>query len=169
MPNRAQSAGSRGCSDNMSQVDISQQAVSFLLAVALGAAAGVFYCFFCSLRKIGRNRPRQVFFQDIIFWLCLTVATYCLLILRCRGEIRFFVYVGMLLGFCLFRLVLFKYFIAFFSAVFAFLGFAFRPARAMFGHILKLFSALGAKISDFGKKWCKKIKKPRKKVLKATQ
>ncbi len=153
----------------MSQVNIADQAVSFLLAVALGASAGLLYCFFCALRISGRNKTYQVFVQDVLFWLLLTVATFCFLLLRCRGEVRGFVYAGMLAGFLLFRLSLFSFCKKAMLAVLKFVDFICRPIRGFFARSLALAAMLGVKILEIGKKCCKKFAKKPKKGLKAEQ
>ena len=153
----------------MSQVNVADQAVSFLLAVVLGAAAGLLYCFFCALRLSGRNKTYQVFLQDVIFWLILTVSTFCFLLLRCRGEFRAFVCIGMLAGFLLFRLTLFLPCKKLLLAVCNFLELVCRPIRTLFSRVSLLCAALGNKIFEIVRKCCEKIAKKPKKGLKAEQ
>ena len=151
----------------MSQVNVADQAVSFLLAVALGAAAAVFYCFFCALRQAGFKRPLQIFVQDMAFWLVLMVVTFCFFLIRCRGEIRGFVYIGELAGFVLLRLVAGKYIIKLFLWLISFFRLCLRPPAAFFALVSRLAVALGGKIGNFGKKVGKKIRKWLKRGLKA--
>lgn len=93
----------------MTAVDPAGQAVTFLLSVVLGAVLALYYCFFKAMRLVGSKSWATVFFQDIFFWVSAAVVTYCFFILRCRGEIRFFVYAGMLIGFTLYRVLLTKF------------------------------------------------------------
>ena len=91
---------------DMTPVDPAGQAVSFLLSVALGAGFGVWYCFFKAVRQVCPAKTLTVFFQDIFFFLTSAVVTYCFFILRCNGEVRFFVYAGIVMGFTVFRVLL---------------------------------------------------------------
>ncbi len=151
----------------MSQVNVTDQAVSFLMAALLGAAAEVFYCFFCALRRHGANKRWQVFVQDIAFWLIIAVATFCFLLIRCRGEVRGFVLVGEGLGFLVLRLLLSEAIIKFFLVLFAAVDFFRRPMMRLLGRLAAAFSAAGTFLGQKAKIWCKKIKKGRKRDLKA--
>ena len=168
MPKAARKAAEwLGCFGSMSQVNVADQAVSFLLSVALGAALGMLYCFFCSVREWGRRGVWQVFWQDMVFWGVCFVATFSFLLVRCRGEVRGFVYIGELLGFGLFRIVLFRLCVKIYLAVFRFLALLCRPFRAVFRCCCGAGATLVDKMGKFGEKWYKKFAKGRKKDLKA--
>ena len=99
----------------MWEINSSDQAFSFLLSAALGAAGCVFYCVFRAVRRERRCGRLRIFFQDLFFWLVAAVVTYCFFLLRCCGEVRGYIYLGELAGFTLCYVLLSKPLTAFFG------------------------------------------------------
>ncbi|OJU15409.1 MAG: hypothetical protein BGN88_07825 [Clostridiales bacterium 43-6] len=82
------------------------QTTSFLVAAAMGFAISLIYDVFRILRLFAKPEPVSVFIQDIIFSLICAFLTFGLLIVRCQGEIRWFIFGGELLGFLICRFTL---------------------------------------------------------------
>ena len=74
------------------------------MSVVLGAALGVVYDVFRVFRIVfpPAKKSGAVLVQDIIFWLIYGFAIFCFSTLAARGQIRFFVFFGSLLGFVLY-------------------------------------------------------------------
>lgn len=87
---------------------VSQQTSFFLMSVVLGAALGVVYDFFRVFRIVFplAAKTAAVAVQDIIFWLIYGFCIFCYGTIVCRGEIRFYVILGSLVGFVLYILTL---------------------------------------------------------------
>ncbi len=95
----------------MWEISITDQLLSFVLSIALGAFLCLTYDVLRAVRKNGFNSFWTVFFTDIFFWLFSAILTFLLLIARTNGEIRGYVLIGELLGFVIFRLLLSKVFL----------------------------------------------------------
>lgn len=78
------------------------------MAVVLGAAMGIVYDCFRALRIIFPPAAGNgaVLVQDIIFWLIYGLFFFCYSTFFVRGEIRFFVFLGSILGFVLYILTI---------------------------------------------------------------
>lgn len=78
----------------------------FLLSVPLGAALGVVYDCFRVLRVLfpPAAKPKAVFAEDVIFWLIYGFCVFCCGAVFARGQVRFFIVFGSLLGFVLYLL-----------------------------------------------------------------
>lgn len=87
---------------------VSQQTSLFLLSVVLGAALGILYDCFRVLRIVFPPAAKSgaVALQDIVFWLVYGFCIFCYSTIIGRGQIRFFVFFGSLLGFVLYILTL---------------------------------------------------------------
>lgn len=78
------------------------------MAVVLGAALGVVYDCFRVFRIVFPPAAKSgaVVLQDIIFWMFYGFCIFCYFTIAGRGQIRFFVFFGSLLGFVLYILTL---------------------------------------------------------------
>ncbi len=76
----------------------------FLLSVVLGAALGVLYDVFRAFRVIfpPAAGKKAVILEDIIFWLIYGFCLFCYSAMFARGQIRFFMFFGSLIGFVLY-------------------------------------------------------------------
>lgn len=83
---------------------ISQQTALFLLSVVLGAALGVVYDCFRVFRIVFPPAAKNaaVVVEDIIFWLIYGFCVFCYSAVLARGQVRFFIVVGSLIGFVLY-------------------------------------------------------------------
>jgi len=79
-------------------LSMSGQAALFLSTVALGFLLGFVYDLFRIARKTVPHRPWVVQFEDILFWLVVTLLMFYFMLHRNYGEIRFFSIAGAALG-----------------------------------------------------------------------
>ena len=148
----------------MSPLNSADQALDFLLAVALGLASGLLYCFFCALRSVGKNGRLAVFLQDILFWLFEAVAAFCFLLLRCRGELRGYVFFGLAAGFALFRLAAHGICLKIFRSVLLLLAKIIAPLGAFLAGGAKIFASVLGNFCKRAKKGAKKFQKAKKRL-----
>jgi len=77
------------------------QAATFLLTVGLGFAFGIFYDIFRCLRRIFKLKVLFGAVLDMFFWLAVTAALFFFLLYINFGQLRMFVFLGLLIGFVL--------------------------------------------------------------------
>ena len=83
---------------------VSQHTSIFLISVVLGAALGIVYDCFRVLRIIFPPAAKRgaVIAEDIIFWLIYGFCIFCYAAAYARGQVRFFMFFGSLIGFVLY-------------------------------------------------------------------
>lgn len=91
--------------------------ISFLVAVATGGILCLIYDFFRILRIAFKSKTITVFFEDLLFFFICGVVTYCVLLLRCSGRLRFFIFAGEVIGFIIIRLTLSRLIVLVFTRV----------------------------------------------------
>ena len=96
----------------MWEISNSGQAFSFLLAVVLGGIFCLFFDVFRSIRKNFEHSILAVFAEDILYFAVITPITFCFLLATTNGELRFYVFFAMLLGFIITRLTVSRVFMA---------------------------------------------------------
>jgi len=102
---------------------MSSQAAAFLASAAFGAVLGIFFDIFRVLRRLFRHKTAATAAQDALFWVASTIVLFLLLLHLNNGEIRGYLFLGLLLGAIIYNMTLSRYFIAlmlvFLRAVFA--------------------------------------------------
>ncbi len=93
----------------MWEIDLLGQCITGAYAVAVGFVFAFVYDIFKGYRKSVSCSRLSIFFQDIAAAAFLTLITFLLLIARCNGEVRAFVFIGEFIGFTLFRLILSRF------------------------------------------------------------
>ncbi len=90
----------------MSEIEVhfTEQAASFWIAAAVGAALCLLYDVFRILRLARRPSSLAAFFQDVAWFSVSAVVTYGLMLVRCKGEVRAYALLGEALGFVICRL-----------------------------------------------------------------
>lgn len=90
------------------QVYAPDQLLLFLKALALGACVGVFYDVFRILRIAVNTHSLIIFFEDIIFFIVSAVSTFLFIFHVNSGQIRWFIFLGLILGFIVYYFTLGK-------------------------------------------------------------
>ena len=150
----------------MWEIDIKLQLLGFLRSVGLGAFFCLFYDFFRAIRRRTASTTIEVLFEDIVYFLLCTPIVFCFLLATTNGELRAFVFLGIVLGFLLFRFVFSKFTIKILDFLFTYITKAF----VFLNSITKVFYDLICRVFDkIGHICCKifeKATKVTKKLLK---
>lgn len=129
----------------MQAVDVSSQIITFFLSLALGAVLCVLYDFFRVLHKMSVKGFAEVIVTDLIFWSVAALTTYCFLLIRCLGQVRFYVLLGLFLGFIFVRFTLSPLILRFF-------GFVFKIFGALFSFFTRIIHCIFDPLKYFFKK-----------------
>ena len=95
----------------MWEINNNLQAVSFLRALILGFIYCICYDILKALRKVGLNSKRNVFTEDIIYFILISPITSIFLLATTNGELRFYIIIGIIFGFLSFKLTVSKFFV----------------------------------------------------------
>ena len=142
--------------NNMWEINSKEQIITFLLSICFGAAYSVIYDLFKSARAVHRHGKAALFLEDILFSVICTFLTFCLCILRTKGQPRAFLLFGVALGFCVLRYLLSDFLVLVFSSVFKA---AIKIKNIIFGFLKAAFSKIGVKTAEILKKFYKTLKK----------
>lgn len=93
----------------MWEIDIKFQLLTFLFACILGALYSAFYDLFRALRLVKNQKPFTIFLEDLFYFITLAFITFFYLLAFTNGEVRFYVIIGIVLGFLVFYILLSKY------------------------------------------------------------
>ena len=87
---------------------VSQHTFLFLTSVVLGAALGILYDCFRVLRIVfpPAAKKNAVIAEDIVFWVIYGFCIFCYAAAYARGQVRFFMVFGSLIGFVLYIVTL---------------------------------------------------------------
>lgn len=97
---------------------LTSQFYAFLVTILAGVTIGIIFDFYRVIR--GLARPKKVFTNlgDLAFWVISTMVIFFLLLVGNWGEIRFYVFVGILAGIGLYLRCLSRYFVRTFGLFF---------------------------------------------------
>ena len=90
---------------------ITNQAYLFLIFIANGILIGVIFDFFRILRKSFKTADIITYIEDILFWILTGAIILYSIFVFSNGEIRFFMFIGILIGTIIYMLVASKYII----------------------------------------------------------
>ena len=142
----------------MWEISNSLQAINFLYSIVLGIILALVYDFIRALRKIKAYSAIAVFFQDVIYFILAVPIVFCFLLATTNGELRGFVFFGIMLGFIISLLSVSRLNLKFLVKVFMFLKKNNERMRV-----------LSSKIYLFFYKKIREIKKKTKKILKMSR
>lgn len=150
----------------MWEISNTHQLLSFLISLLFGVGFGLYYSLFKAVRRSFHHTVWVIFLEDVFFFFSAAVITFLLMLALSAGEIRFFILLGIFLGFCAFYFTLAERI----SAVFAFVIKGTRTIlKAIFGFFGRIFGFVGKKavtMARFCKEKSKKCYKYLKKPLK---
>ena len=121
----------------MGYIDVSAQALTFLMSLGLGAVLCLLYDVVRALHKTFIKGFLEVLVCDLLFWITAAVLTFCFLIIRCNGTVRGFVLVGELIGAVVTRYSLSRLFLPFLSKLLKLISDVFGFLRVGFGKLFK--------------------------------
>jgi len=154
---------------------VDNQAYLFVIFIINGILIGILFDIFRILRKSFKTMDLVTYIQDIIFWILTGILTLYFIFTYNNGEIRLYVFLGIILGVLLYMLTVSKYIIKFSVSIINFIKkiieriikiiiypfnfilkvikkILFRPFSFIFINIRKIFAKNKLKISNFIKK-----------------
>ena len=159
----------------MGYIDVSAQALTFLMSLGLGCVLCLLYDVVRALHNTCIKGFFEVFVCDLLFWSVCVFITFCFLVLRCNGSVRTFVLIGETIGAVTTRLTVSRLFLPFISKVFNGLERMFLLFGGIFGKLLKYVENFFKKMLLNAKKYLQpkavllynllKVRKKRKAVL----
>ena len=88
---------------------LEQQIINFLVTVGLGLVMGIIFDFYYVLRCLLKLRKIFIHIGDLFIWLFMIALVFATLIYINWGEMRFYVFLGIILGTLIYYLVFSKY------------------------------------------------------------
>jgi spore cortex biosynthesis protein YabQ len=83
----------------MWEIDIGEQLLFFGRSIILGIIYCFFYDFLRAIRRTVKISDISVAIQDIIFFIIISPVTFLYLLAATNGELRFYIFLGIFLGF----------------------------------------------------------------------
>lgn len=125
---------------------VTNQAYLFLIFIINGIIIGILFDFFRILRKSFKTADLVTYMQDILFWILTGVIFLYSIFVFCNGEIRLFMFIGVLLGTIIYMLVASKYVIKINVYIITFVkkivikifSFIFMPIKAIYKILKKI-------------------------------
>lgn len=146
---------------------LSGQLGIFLMCIAGGIIISLLYDIFRTLRKSIKTADIVTYIEDIIFWILVGGFLIYLIFILNDGNIRFFIFVGLILGGILYHFTLSKFFMKITVKFFTFLKkILLAPIRLVFRFNKKIGYFICINIQNMTKflKKFPKITKNKKKV-----
>ena len=84
---------------------VALQAWLLVLTVLAGILIGLFFDVYRVAGKFLRPSRRVLFFGDLLFWLLAAVFVFLILLIGSRGEVRVYIFIGLLTGWILYVLL----------------------------------------------------------------
>jgi len=134
---------------------ISEQAFLFLTCVKTGIIMGVLYDIIRVIRKIIKHPNWVVHLEDLIYWIACGCFAFIMIFWKNYGQIRGFVFLGMLIGGILYFTTVSSYFIKIITQIIK--SFIIVPIRCIMKVIIIPFRYLYDGYLNINKK-CKKQK-----------
>jgi len=92
---------------------VNNEAYLFVIFIINGVLIGILFDFFRILRKSFKTADFITYLQDITFWILTGILTLYFIFIYNNGEIRLYVFLGIILGILLYMLTISKYIIKF--------------------------------------------------------
>ncbi len=157
---------SPACSDNMWEISNSWQMLSLFRAAVLGGAFCAFYDILRALRATRRFSAFAIFLTDVLYFIIISPITFCFLLSLTNGQLRWYIFFGITVGFIAVRLLLSRLLFKILCLIF---GFVFKVCDSvcrLFWSVFCKVEVFFCKISVFAVKKFKKAANCFKKGLK---
>ncbi len=102
--------------------DVNQQTMVFLACVITGALSGIIYDFLSTLAKVLKFKKAEMFFLDICIWIVSISAFFTVIYTIDGAQLRWYVFLGALMGGLLYLVTIRIVVIKTLSALFRFIA-----------------------------------------------
>lgn len=99
--------------------NVSHEALVFLYSAFGGALIGILRDIFCFFRKNGEKNSIFSDIADIVFWICASVIMFSVIYFANNGTLRWYEFLGVILGTIIYTLTLSRLFLKFFELILA--------------------------------------------------
>lgn len=89
--------------DEILMLSLSAECLCFFHSCVLGAALGLLFDLISALRRVFSFSALHIALQDVFYCIISTLAVFAFLMERSRGCLRWYVFIGALLGWIIFR------------------------------------------------------------------
>lgn len=137
------------------------QSTAFLWSMLLGGILSVVYDIFRLDRMIFKRSVLAVALEDVLFFIISAISIFCLQLVTTNGQMRGFIFIGIIIGFLILRLTLSR-----------FVDLLLKPLKKLVKYIRTKYNVFVLKAADFDayfikalqflKKLLKKPQKPNK-------
>ncbi|MBZ4645084.1 MAG: hypothetical protein PWR27_1243 [Petroclostridium sp.] len=91
------------------EVSVTNQAFIFLSSVIGGLIVGFVFDIFRILRRVIKTANFIIYLQDILFWILVTIIIFSLVFITNDGELRWYEFLGVILGVIFYNLLFSTY------------------------------------------------------------
>lgn len=88
---------------------VNNQAYLFIIFTLDGILIGVLFDFFRVLRKTFKTKDFITYIEDILFWLFTGFIILYSMCMFCDGELRFFMFIGIIIGIVMYMITISRY------------------------------------------------------------
>lgn len=143
----------------MWEISNTAQITAFLYSVLLGMIFCLFYDLLRSFRFAVKLTDFSVFLYDIFYFSVISVITFVFLLAVTNGELRGFVFLGILFGFLLFYFTVSRFLLKYLKSLFLFLATLFNRISNCLNAKLENADIFITKILITVKKYLKNVKR----------
>lgn len=134
-------------------------------SVPVGAALCLLYDIIRIIRRRLKTGLPFAIVSDILFFAFCAFVAFCIFLVFCSGQIRFYVFLGLLAGFLICRFTVSKIFIGFIDLLLSFIIKVLRLLSKGLAFILHPIGRFLSKTSDFTLNILKKLLQPMQRLL----
>lgn len=148
----------------MWEINSKLQILNFLYSIILGVMFDLFYDVFKAFRLTIKCSDFFIFIQDIIYFMIVSIVSFCFFLVFTCGEIRFYILTGLVIGFFVSRFSLSRIFVPILRWIITAIIIVRRYSRRFFRAIHNFFDVILKKVQKNLKKTLKSAKKLLKKA-----
>ena len=140
-------------------VTLASQVQGFVASLVVGALLGLYYDVFRLYRTMVKCEKTHIFFQDVFYFASSALLVFLLARAVNYGEVRFYILLGVAVGWCVYHFTVGLLTIRIFTAVIHFFSrWIFRPLRMLFTAIFHWLAKCAKKVGKFLKNTAVKLK-----------
>ncbi len=114
----------------------------FWYSFTLGLILGVIYDIFRIFRLVFNSKKWGIFFQDMLYFIIISLITFFFIIIFNKGKIRYYILIGQFIGWGIYYIslgrIVYKYSKIFLRVIKNFFSFLFYPLKVIFNKLSKI-------------------------------